>query len=290
MISLLNTDHILPFHGYRRFRVDGSGFERGLPELYASIQHFFESEKFRGVDEEFRQHLMELPTAREVRKAALRRDHHVRPDWERIQNRVMATAVWLKCREHQEVSAALLTLKAFDGIYRLKDHYWGTDRKGVSVGFYGRVLREIQKRLQNGGMKVLITGSREFSNQFLFTSKLNAFFNRAFPDEVLIACSKGADAMAEAWALGHYIPVSHYPLKGGRSRTERIRRNSSVIDVATHLVAFMQGEGGDVNDLIELAKTKAIPSRIVKLDADGRLIKPPGRAVPVARAASTTRR
>jgi len=290
MTSHLSSDDILPFHGYRRARADGSGFERGVPDLYASIEHFFHSEKFRGVDEEFRRLLMELPTAREVRKAAGRGDHQIRPDWERIQNRVMAAGIWMKCREHPHVATALSELRETEGIYRFKDHYWGSDRHGVSVGFYGRLLRDVQARLKVGAMRVLITGSRDFSNQFLFSSKLNGFFNRAFPDEVLIACAKGADAMAEAWALENYVPVSHYPLKGGRSRTERDRRNTAMIDLATHLVAFPQGEGGDVADLIALAKSKKIPGRIVKLDSCGRIIKSPPRRVETPRAAIIPRR
>jgi predicted NAD-dependent protein-ADP-ribosyltransferase YbiA (DUF1768 family) len=279
MSVILSSDNVLPFHGYRSPRVDGSGFDRGLPDLYSTIEHFFQSEKFRGVDEGFRRMLLDLPTAREVRKAATRRDVDIRQDWERIQNRVMETAIWLKCREHVEVKAALLALQDFGGLYRFKDHYWGSGRDGVSVEFYGRVLSSVQSRLKHGGMRVLITGSREFSNQFLFSSKLDAFFKKALPDEVLIGCAKGADAMAEAWALAKYIPVSHYPMKGRRSKTTRATRNSLMIDAATHLVAFAQGEGGDVSELIEMAKIKALPSRVVQLDAEGRLIKPTSQTV-----------
>lgn len=271
--SLLQPDDILPFHGYRTLRVDGTGFERGGPEIYASIEHFYQSEKFRGVDELLRLAIIELPTAKEARKAAMHHERDARLDWEKIQNRVMATAIWLKCREHKEANEALTNTEHLEQIYRLPDHYWGSTRKGVSVGFYAKVLQGVRARLLKGGMRVLITGSASFTNRFLFTQKLDSFFNRRLPNEIHIGCNKGADWLAECWAIEKHLPVFHYPLKNGRSSTERTRRNKAIIDTCTHLVAFPQGQGGDVESIIELAAERSIPSRIVRLDDAGSLIR-----------------
>lgn len=272
-LNLLAVDHIGPFHGYRRLLPDASGFEKEPPELYSTIEHFWQSEKFRGVDEAFRRFLIELPTAREARKAALRHDDKIRPDWERIQNRVMATAIRFKCRESAQVMEALARTAEFDISYPFKDHYWGTDRKGVSVGFYARILQRLQRRVQKGEMRVLITGSPSFTNKFLFMAKLDTFFNRRLPDEVLLTCGKGTDFMAELWALEHHLPAAHFPLRRAQSRSERTKRNSNVIDVASHLVAFQQGQGGQTGELIAMAQAQRIPSRIVRIDDTGKLVR-----------------
>ena len=220
--------------------------------------------------------LLELPTAREARKTALRHEARIRPEWERVMNRVMATAIWMKCREHVEAKQALLTAEQFGDIYTFKDHYWATERVGVSAGFYGRILKSLQTRMKKGGMRVIITGSREFSNPFLFQAKLQKFFGRTLPDEILIRCVKGADAMAEFWAMDKNLPVAHYPVKGGRSKTERSRRNTELIAAATHLVAFVQGQDGqtsEVQELVSLAEARQLPVRLVRLDEFGRPLK-----------------
>ena len=54
-ISLsLSSDYDLLFPGYRKEKPYGTGFERGNPEQYSSIEHFYQSEKFRGVSEDLR--------------------------------------------------------------------------------------------------------------------------------------------------------------------------------------------------------------------------------------------
>lgn len=271
----LSSDDLLPFHGYRR-RTGGDGFERGSAEIYSSIEHFFQSEKFRGVDEDFRQHIISLPTAREARKVALKRDADVRHGWEKIQNKVMATAIWFKFAEHDRYAQALLANPELaNGAYRFNDHYWGDMRDGVSVGFYRRILLAHREKLRAGVMRVLVTGSAEFSNAFLFQTKLKSIFKLAAPDEFIINCGRGTDALAERWAIAHAIPVRHFPLKGGRSRAERDRRNNEALSAATHAVVFNQGASPRMDELIATAKERQIPIRLVRLDSDGKLVRSP---------------
>lgn len=273
----LSSDDLLPFHGYRR-RSGGEGFERGGGEIYSSIEHFFQSEKFRGVDEEFRQHIISLPTAREARKAALKREADIRPGWEKIQNKVMAAAIWFKFSEHERFAQALLADPHLaEGAYRFKDHYWGDLRDGVSIGFYRRILLAYREKLRSGVMRVLVTGSSDFSNPFLFQTKMKTLLKQTTPDEFIINCGRGADVLAERWAIAHAIPVRHCPLRGSRSHTERERRNREALSAATHAIVFVQGNSPRIDELLVAAKERQIPTRLIRLDAEGKLQRsPPG--------------
>ena len=277
----LGSDDLLPFHGYRAPLVNGSGFDRGNPEFYSSIEHFFQSEKFRGVDEPFRQHVMGLPSAAEARKAAARREQtKPRPGWASLQDRVMQAAIWMKIREHSHYANALLESDDFSDAYRFKDHYWGISRKGLSLGNYATLLSTTRDLLRTGSMRVAIAGSRTFINKELHKRKLDAFFARSLPTEILLGCNKGCDDMTERWAIENYVPVRHYPLQGGRSATERLRRNTAMLSEATHLVAFWQDKTSEVAEVVDLAKSLDLPSRIVHLDSVGAVV----RAMPISRA------
>lgn len=277
-ISLSNDD-ILPFSAYRKVKLGGEGFERGLPEEYSSIEHFYQSEKFRGSDESYRQYIISLPTAREARKAARKRLEDVRPDWDLIRNRVMMAAICFKLISHDRYAQALLANPDLaNNAYRFQDHYWGDLRDGVSIGFYRRLLNSYLEKRRTGIMRVLVTGSTTFKNEELFNTKLRSLFRKSFPDELIINCEKGSDALAEKWSINNNIPVRHYPLRAGHSKSERLNRINEVLGVATHVIVFWQGASPRIAEFVTAAKKRAIPIRIFKISPDGQLITPASTA------------
>ncbi len=270
----LGSDDLLPFHGYRQPLLGSFGFERGTPEFYSTIEHFFQSEKFRGVDESLRQYVIGLPSAAEARKAGLRYEKlKPRAGWFAIQNQVMRAGIWMKLREHAHYARALLTADSFSRAYRFNDSYWGNLRQGVSAGAYASLLAGLQQQLRSGPMRVAIVGSRSFTNAELHKKKLDAFFARALPMEILLGCNKGCDDLTERWAIANYVPVVHFPLVGGRSASERDRRNTAMLSEATHLVAFWQDKTSEVAEIVALAKSRNLPSRIVHLDSVGAIVR-----------------
>ena len=272
----LRNDEILPFPGYRTRKLVGLGFERGYPESYSSIEHFYQSEKFRGVDEAFRLRIMAMPTAREARKAARKRTDLIRADWEFVRNRVMATAIWLKLAEHDRYAQALLNNEGLaHSAYAFQDHYWGDLRAGVSIGFYRRLLLAYRARRQGGLMRVLVTGSSSFKDFDALSAKLKSLFRNKSPDEILINCDRGADSLAEEWALQNQIPVRHFPLRGSQSKTERLRRADEVLGQATHSIVFWQGVSPRIAEIVHEIRARAIPLRLFKVDSNGQITAVP---------------
>ena len=274
-ISLSNDD-LLPFHGYRPLKKDGVGFERGSPESYSTIEHFYQSEKFRGTDEILRKFIISLPSAREARKAAHKHQEMVRCDWEMIRNKVMMNAIWFKLAEHDHYSQALLSNPDLaNHAYKFKDHYWGDLREGVSVGFYRRLLLAYREKRRSGIMRVVVTGSPSFTNEQLLNAKLKSLFRKSQPDEMIINCDRGADTLAEKWAINNNVPVKHFPLKGCQGKADRARREKDVLSLATHVVIFWKGVSPRVTEFATATKARSMPLRIFKIDQEDNLIVPP---------------
>lgn len=270
-----DTQEILPFHGYRTLSDKGRGFERCPAEIYPSLEHFYQSEKFRGVDEGYRRLIISLPTAREARKAGNR--HEGREAWNDVRERVMACGMWFKMREYKLWRRQLLMLAnsgGLNGVYSFKDNFWN-EREEDSLSRYDRLLLSVLGRMRGKSMRVLVTGSREFSNAFLFSTKLDSLLSRTTPDEVVIACARGADAMAEQWAMSRHLPVKHFPQIGRAGRPEMTERNKQMLASSTHVIAFWMGGSPGIGEIVKLAQGMRKPLRLITLDATGRVVKSP---------------
>lgn len=261
----LAPDELMPFPAYRTPRIDvRTAFESMRPELAPTVEHFFQSERFRGTDEALRRAILEANSAREARKLAQRKSAVERPNWTALQERVMETGLWMKLREHPQYAQTLVRHpEAADLAYPYRDHFWGGHREGVSENRYRTVLLRMRDKLLTRNMaRVAITGSSTFSNEFLMSSKLSVLFRRVPPDLVLIGCRPGADALAERWAIEHALPVRHIPYRGRRSSGERERHGRALLGKATHLVAFSDGDS-ETRSLESLAKQFGCATRIL---------------------------
>lgn len=269
---MLGSDDERIFPGYRRIGLDGK-FGRSRPDLYASIEHFYQSERFRGVDEVLRLAVMKASTPREARKLAGRHADRQRPDWAERNVRAMACGVLMKMREHPDFAKAVLTRPRNEPVpYPFHDHFWGVGRPGVSQGMYTRLLNTIQRRVQEGTMRLLATGSPTFHNRFLFQAKLDALLRKAMPDLVIIPGKKGCDELAERWAMERLIPVRHCPVRGRKRSAERQRYNDWLVATSTHAIVFHQGDAA-TEDLVQSALRGAARLRIVRADQKGRVSK-----------------
>ena len=271
-ISLVSDDE-LPFHGYREPDPSGHGFLKGDGQIYFTIQHFYESERFRGVDEALRRLVMSMPTAREARKTAMQNATRIRADWPEVHERIMACAVWMKMRERPEYAKALVANPDLAReAYPFLDKHWSNRRPGVTLNRYELLLLQIRDQLLRGTMRVAIVGSRGPWNPFLFQSKVDFLFRRAKPDVLLLGPHKGIDEIATAWAIANLVPVRYLPAKSKPGRSERERQNKEFLRAATHAVVFSRGDV-DTLAFIEAAKAVGRPVKLVSVDANGRPLR-----------------
>lgn len=98
-------------------------------QQYKTVEHFFQSEKFR--DPEHRQEVRAAPTAMEAARRGRDRKRPLRPDWEAIKDNVMYQAVKAKFTQHSNLAKILLGTGARTIIEHTKnDSYWGDGGNG----------------------------------------------------------------------------------------------------------------------------------------------------------------
>ena len=113
--------------------------------------------------------------------------------------------------------------------------------------------------------RVIVAGSRCFNDYGLLEQELDKLFkeNDEFVGKeikIISGMALGADALAIDYASNHNLTKILFPANWKRySRIAGFLRNEDMLSVATHLVAFWDGESTGTRHMIEIAKTKGIP-------------------------------
>jgi hypothetical protein len=113
--------------------------------------------------------------------------------------------------------------------------------------------------------KVIIAGTRRFDNYDLLKSRCDKYL--ADKEDIIIVsgCADGADALGEKYAKerGHLIK----PFQAKWDELGKMAgpiRNKAMADYADALIAFWDGNSRGTANMIEIAKKKGLPVRIVE--------------------------
>jgi len=113
-------------------------------------------------------------------------------------------------------------------------------------------------------MKLAIVGSRTFNDYELLTSELADLANSV--SEVVSGGSKGADLLAEKWAMSQSIPLKIFKANWERyGRSAGPQRNREIVDYSDHCVAFWDGKSKGTLYTINLFKKHNKPVKIVRI-------------------------
>lgn len=266
----IRVDALLPFPGYRPLVVNSSRLGR-RPELFPTLEHYYQAERFRGGDASVRARVLCAPSAHEARKIALTHKDQERQDWLHVHEAIMLSGIWMMLREHPRHARQLLRADLETSVaYPFRDMYWGNDRPGASKDRFRVLLGAIRSRLTRPTTRVLVCGSRSFSNAFLLSTKLNALLAKTRPDVMLIGGDSGTDDLAEQWAITHQVPVRHILYRGKRTTSECARHHRSLVAAATHVIVFDQGDSNS-GMFADLARLAGRPLRVISIAVDGAL-------------------
>ena len=113
--------------------------------------------------------------------------------------------------------------------------------------------------------RVVVCGSRSFSDFVLLRSKLDAFLARQLPDVVILSGGcRGADALGERYAALRGLPVERFPADWARyGRSAGFARNEVMVKQADAVVVFWDGSSRGAGSVISLAKALDKPLRVV---------------------------
>ena len=115
-------------------------------------------------------------------------------------------------------------------------------------------------------MRIIVAGSRNFSNYSLLKKKLDFYLSEKNNDEITIVSgtANGADKLGEKYANENSISIQRYPANWDLyGKSAGYKRNIQMADNADALVVFWDGKSKGTSHMINIAKQKNLKIRIV---------------------------
>jgi hypothetical protein len=117
--------------------------------------------------------------------------------------------------------------------------------------------------------KLVVAGTRYYSNYALVASKLDAYLaDKLDKYNVTIICgdAQGADAMGLAYASNHGLKVEHFPAEWGKfGNAAGPIRNKKMAQNADAVIVFWDGKSPGTKNMIKNAKMEGLPCTIINI-------------------------
>jgi hypothetical protein len=118
--------------------------------------------------------------------------------------------------------------------------------------------------------KVIIAGSRGFSNYKLLREQCNKFLREKRKTSNIIVVSghaRGADTLGEKYAQDEGFALEIYPAQWKKlGKQAGYRRNEQMAEVADALIAFWDGSSKGTKHMIDIMNEKNLLVRVVEYE------------------------
>jgi len=118
--------------------------------------------------------------------------------------------------------------------------------------------------------KVIIAGSRGFSNYKLLRDKCNEYLRNKRKEYNIIIISggaRGADTLGEKYAQDEGFSLEVFPANWNKfGKSASFRRNEQMAEVADALIAFWDGKSHGTKHMIEIMENKNLLVKIVNYE------------------------
>ena len=118
--------------------------------------------------------------------------------------------------------------------------------------------------------KVIIAGSRSFSNYKLLKRVCNKFLrNKRKTHNVIIVSggARGADSLGEKYSDEEGFDLEVYPAQWDKyGKRAGFRRNEQMAEIADALIAFWDGKSHGTKHMIDIMNNKNLEVRVVKYE------------------------
>ena len=116
--------------------------------------------------------------------------------------------------------------------------------------------------------KVVIAGSRGFSNYKLLVEKCNSILREKKKEANIIIVSghaKGADTLGEKYANDEKFDLEIYPAEWKKfGKAAGFRRNEKMAEIADAVIAFWDGKSNGTRHMIDISKEKGLDVRVIE--------------------------
>ena len=117
-------------------------------------------------------------------------------------------------------------------------------------------------------VKVIVAGSRKWPWRQYLMDALDFYLQNYRPEEIQIVngTAGGPDSWGGEWADAHGVEQLKMPADwDGLGRKAGMVRNRAMAEVATHLIAFWDGESPGTKAMIEIATDLGLVVRVLNL-------------------------
>jgi len=122
--------------------------------------------------------------------------------------------------------------------------------------------------------KVIIAGSRGFSNYKLLREQCNKFLREKRKTSNIIVVSgnaRGADTLGEKYAQDEGFTLEIYPAQWKKfGKRAGYRRNEQMAEVADALIAFWDGSSKGTKHMIDIMNEKKLLVRVVQYETNNK--------------------
>jgi predicted NAD-dependent protein-ADP-ribosyltransferase YbiA (DUF1768 family) len=209
--SPFDPESLIPFLAYRRFLDDGEV----TTDMVPTLAHFYESEKFRTVDESLRLAVLDTRTPKEARKFTKKRAELWRSDWKAVRGRVLRAGLAM------QVTQSNKALKMAKQAFALSMELSAIKRIGGIPGAF--LADELQRFfMPSTGPGVTKLGVIALNGCIPddIESRLDALFSTEKPVSAAIYAGADADPRVEIWCARAAVPIRLTGLACGRIREE----------------------------------------------------------------------
>lgn len=115
--------------------------------------------------------------------------------------------------------------------------------------------------------KVIVAGGRDFANYDLLRDTLDKLLANKADVEIVSGKAKGADSLGERYAAERGYPVKAFPADWNRhGKAAGPKRNAEMSAYTDALVAFWDGASAGTKSMVDLAKQRGLPVRVIRYD------------------------
>lgn len=116
-------------------------------------------------------------------------------------------------------------------------------------------------------IKIIVAGSRDFSNYSLLKDKLDRAKEHFGIFEVVSGTANGADSLGERYAEENNLPIKRFPADWDQyGKSAGYIRNEEMAEYSDGCIVFWDGESKGTKHMIDLAKKYNIKLSVVNYE------------------------
>jgi hypothetical protein len=116
-------------------------------------------------------------------------------------------------------------------------------------------------------MRVIVAGSRGFTDVARLFVNLDHFHARWPITAIISGTASGADTLGEQWAKNRGVPVVRMPADWNtHGKSAGYKRNEQMAEVADYLLAFWDGKSRGTKHMIDIAARRGLTMTVIRYE------------------------